>query len=778
MANKRLQATLTIGGAVASSLRSAFGTVKAEVGNVGAALRKLEGQQRTANQAIQTFGSMGKNVDGLRAKYAALTQQIERLRGAHASLQRVQAAQQANEAKRGEIRGKIFDAVAIGATAAAPVAQAIEFEKAMAGVAKQVAGAKDANGEYTKTYYEMGAEIQRLGREIPIATNEIADMVTAGARMGVAKEELIGFTKTAAMMASAFELPAGELADSMGKIAGMFKIPITNIGELADSINYLDDNAISKGGDIIGFMTRVGGIAASVKVTANDMAALGSTLLTLGETTETAGTAVNAMFSKFAAADKGTKNFKAAMKEIGLSTAAVQKGMQTDAMGTFQKVIAAINKLPEDKRLGVAVELVGMEHSDTLAKLITGQEELNKQLGYVRSGEAQNSMQKEFQSTLKLTSSQLTMAKNRVTELSVNLGSVLLPAVNDTLGAVGPLISRMAVWARENPKVTQAIVGTAVALTSLRLTTLVAGYAFTFLKGAALSVVSVAARVRAATALMSASMLNGAATARTAGTAMAAGFGRASLAVRGFAIASRALAFTPIGAAVSVIAGGALLIIRNWGAVKSFLVGAFEGLQTGLQPVVQTFKDFADSLNLGPAWTALVSGIQSAWNWFTQLLEPVTFSKDELGRAAAAGTSFGEKLAAAINFALTPLQWLIEGLTWVSNNMGAITGKVAEVATAAGQKIGGAWSSVKSFVGLGDDPAAPGAPAAPALPVPQMATGRGQAPSYTDSSTTTIHVTQAPGENARDLARRITQEQERDRQVRQRNLMTDGAMAQ
>ena len=35
--------------------------------------------------------------------------------------------------------------------------------------------------------------------------------------------------------------------------------------------------------------------------------------------TETAGTATNAMFQKFAAADKGTKKFKAAMSEIGLS---------------------------------------------------------------------------------------------------------------------------------------------------------------------------------------------------------------------------------------------------------------------------------------------------------------------------------------------------------------------------------------------------------------------------------------------------------------------------
>src|SRR5690606_41559861 len=69
-------------------------------------------------------------------------------------------------------------------------------------------------------------------------------------------------------------------------ISKLYGIPIPAIGNLADTINYLDDNAISKGGDIIEYMTRVGGVAGAVKIGSREVAALGSTLLTLGRSEE------------------------------------------------------------------------------------------------------------------------------------------------------------------------------------------------------------------------------------------------------------------------------------------------------------------------------------------------------------------------------------------------------------------------------------------------------------------------------------------------------------
>lgn len=781
MANKKLNAVITIGGAVASSLRSAFGTVKTETTKIGSALRSLEGQQRQLSNAIQTFGKMGKNVDGMRARYATLTTQVDKLRVAHERLNKIQAAQRANLAKRADYRGQMLDAVAIGATAAAPIVKAAQFETAMLGVAKQVDGARDKNGKLTQVYYDMGKAIQQLGREVPLATNELADMVTAGARMGVAKDELIGFTRTAAMMADAFELPAGELADNMGKIAGLFKIPIPAIGELADSINYLDDNAISKGGDIIDFLTRTGGVASAVKVTGKEMAALGSTLLTLGERTETAGTAVNAIYSKLAAADKGTKKFKSAMKEIGLSTSEVQKGMQKDATGTLMKVMEAIGKLPADKQLGVMVELVGLEHSDTLAKLANNTGEWRKQLELANSAAAKGSMSREFQARLQTTNAQWQIMKNRVEEVAVNLGSVLLPAVNGVFSALAPVVSAVADFAREHPKLTQAVVGTAVALVTLKLATLASGYAFTFLKGGALQVAGALAGARGQMLLTSiASRTLGASTTAASGGILGMATRALPLMAGAIRAVGIALAANPIGLIVTGIATAGLLIYQYWDGIKAFLVGTFEGVTSGLAPLMDTFTRFGESLApIKPLFDLIGNALSAAWNWFTNLLGPVVFTQDELAKAGAAGKSFGEFLAAGINFVLTPLNLLISGLTWVSENIGGIMNKAVEFKNTVGDGIGGAWDKTKAFfTGESEAPqAAPGAPGAPSLPTPAMATAKGQAGSYTDASQNTYQIVQQPGENNRDLARRITEEQERQRQVKQRSAMTDGASA-
>lgn len=608
MANKKLSATITIGGAVASSLKSAFGSVKGGVNEVGSAIRNAERQQKLLAQSIQTFGKMGRNVDGMRERYAQLTQQLDKMRAAQQRLNQVQQAQKANLDKRAEYRGQIFDAVALGATAASPVVMAANFETAMLGVAKQVDGARDSSGKLTRVYYEMGQQIQQLGREIPLATNEIADMVTAGSRMGVARDQLIDFTRTSAMMADAFELPAGELADSMGKIAGLFKIPIPAIGELADSINYLDDNAISKGGDIIEFLTRTGGVASAVKVTGKEMAALGSTLLTLGERTETAGTATNAMFQKFAAADKGTKKFKSALKEIGISAAEVQKGMQQDSTATMMKVMDAIGKLPKEKQLGVMVELVGLEHSDTLAKLANNTEEWRRQLALANSEAAKGSMSREFAARLQTTNAQWTLMKNRTSEVAVNLGSVLLPAINDTFKAISPMVNVVADFARENPKVTKAIVGTVVAMTSLKVGGLALGYAFTFVKGAALSTVGLFYRVSAGAAVAGASTASAAAGPTLLGRAF-------MFAGKGIIWMGRALLMNPIGLAITAIAGAAYLIYENWDKLKPLFTALWDDIVAKFETAVVKIGGMIDSVK--QKWNdtkdAVTGGVGSAW---------------------------------------------------------------------------------------------------------------------------------------------------------------------
>jgi TP901 family phage tail tape measure protein len=795
VAGKTLKANVIIGGSMSGAFKSALSSTRDGLKQIGEAITAVDKRQRLMAQGIEVFGRQGRNVDGLRAQYAQLTAASERLRAAQQRLAGVQQAIDANSARRAQLRGQMFDAVAAAAVFALPIKAAVNFETAMLGVAKQVQGARDDAGNLTPIYFDMARQIQSMAREVPIAANELADMAAAGARMGVAREELMGFVRTSAMMADAFELPAGQLADDMGKIAGLFGIPIPKIGELADAINYLDDNAISKGGDIIDVMRRIGGMASTLRMPATEAAALGSTFLTLGSSAEVAGTASNAVMRILGAATAQSKRVRKGFESIGLKPEDVQAGMAKNATATIMMVLDKLNSLSDEERMVATTRIFGAEYGDDLAKLAGGVEEYRRQLALANGEAAKGSMSREFEARLKTTGAQWQIMKNRLTEMGVAIGSALLPALNDLLKTVGPVVSKFADWARENPGTMKAIVGTAAALTSLRVASLAVGYAWTFVRGGWLQASALFARVQGALALAS---------------TKASVFGHiARFALGGIATLSGPV--IAVVAAVAAVFGAAALVVRKyWEPISAFFVGFFQGMREAAVPIMA--KMSAALAPLAPAWDAISSAMSAAWDWFMKLIVPVEMTKEELAGATEAGRTFGtnavavfglvadvigvavglfvklgEAIGTTAGFLVTtfgpPLEWLRtkfgEVFDWIMSKMAPVrdglvwlTGKTAQIGSAAGGLIDRAGQAL----GFGDDGAAPALAVAGGgklpPPAPSAAGRRGGAAAGPTSNT--FNITQQPGESQEQLARRIIDEQERRKGVQARGALADG----
>lgn len=546
--NKRMSATVVLGAMMSSTFKSVIGQTRSQIGTIGGSIGQLTSRQRELNRTISEQEKLGRAGSALRVQYArqeldVIGKQITALKERESIL--AKSAEGRANARSTMMQGGLMigGALAAAATLGKPIRMAADFETAMAGVAKQVQGARDENGKLTATYYEMADAIQQLGRDTPIATTQIAGMVASAARMGVAKENLIDFTKTAVQMAAAMDAadPA-DLAEKIGKISVLYKIPNAELVKLGDTINWLDDQALAKSADIIEFMQRVGGVAGSVKIGADQMAALGSTLLSLGETAQTAGTATNALFQKFAAAEKGTKKFREAMAEIGLSAADIQKGMQIDAQGTMLKVLDAINKMPADKRLGLGVDLVGLEHADTLAKLVTGVEEYRKQIETAKQGAG--SMGREYQATLQTMNTQFKLLGNTLSEIGVDIGTTMLPAMQSIVGTLKSATGAVADFSKEHPDLVRnimsasgVVIGLTAALGAGKLVVGAIGYAWSSIPPIVTAVGSTFTWL--------------------AGTAIPAVVG-------GIRAIGLALAANPIGLLVTGLATAAFLVWKNW----------------------------------------------------------------------------------------------------------------------------------------------------------------------------------------------------------------------
>lgn len=835
MASRSLKASVIIGGAITGAFRGAMSQTKDGLKAIGEEIVKVERKQRLMAHSIDSFRRVGRSVEDLQRNYAKLTRDADRLKAAQQQLANAQDRIARNNARRqeagGQFRGAVTTFGVVAAATLAPVRSAVAFESAMLGVAKQVNGARDSAGNLTPVYFSMAKQVQKLGREIPIATNELALMVAAGARMGVANDELIGFTRTAAMMADAFELPAGQLADDMGKIAGLFHIPIPKIGDLADAINYLDDNAISKGGDIIDVMRRIGGMAATLRMPEKEAAALGSTFLTLGSSAEVAGTASNAVMRILGAATAQSKRVRNGLASIGFKPEQIQADMAKDATGTIIKLLDKLNSLNDEQRMVASTRIFGAEYGDDIAKLATGADEYKRQLALVRSEQAKGSMSREFEARLKTTSAQWQITKNRMSEVAVVVGGALLPAINDLLKTAAPMIEGFAEWSRANPGLVKGIIGSALALTGLRVVTTGVAFAWAALKAPVLSVMGFIAKWRMNGALASMGRF-GPLAMRIAGV------------VRTVGAAIAAIGGGPIALAVAALTVGALIVRKYWEPIKAFFSGLWQGFAAAVQPAMASVMQAIAPLK--PVWDMVSGAIGEAWDWFMRLIAPAEYTSGELSKVAAVGKVVGAVLANSFKIGAAVIGTVVDVVVWLGTKIGETAGAIVTffepafnwLSAAFEKSLGWIIGKIDAFRamigvagsemtqlrkmgggGFGDYarigfaaatndasilsdrkrelgaamPGAPGSPAAAgnAFPFPAPARGKpapvapavaaagprggagGKAAPKAAAPQYNFNITQLPGESGEQLARRVVAEQKRQESVDRRGALAD-----
>lgn len=171
MANKRLNATITIGGGVGRTLTKGLTSTKARLGEVGDSIRTVEKRQKTLGKSIDTFGRMGRNVDGLRREYGQLTGQLDTLRRKQEQLLRVEKARQRVSGAYSNFTGQVGKSVTTLRNASIA---AIGAGTAMVGLTNKVASTGDA--------------VAKTSRAIEFNAQAYQEYQFAADRVGVSQE--------------------------------------------------------------------------------------------------------------------------------------------------------------------------------------------------------------------------------------------------------------------------------------------------------------------------------------------------------------------------------------------------------------------------------------------------------------------------------------------------------------------------------------------------------------------------------------------------------------
>lgn len=589
---------------------------------------KLNTQREALRKLNAEMGTGSKSTKDLVNRQQQLAAAAEKARAAQAALSKTMAAQDANMAKRGDLRGQLFDAFGLAASLSAPIAAAAKFESSMADVNKVV----DQSPLQSK---EMADSILNMSKSIPIAAEGLAQIVAAGGQAGIARDDLLSFASSAAQMGVAFDVTADQAGDMMAKWRTAFKLSQDQVVGLADQINYLSNTSAASAPLISDVVTRIGGLGQIAGFNSGEIAAMGSALVAVGTPSEVAATGMQNMMLAMTAGRSATKAQSAAFERLGYDAEYLAKLMQEDAQGAVLNLLGSIKQLSEEERPAVLTEIFGKESIKSIGQLLNNTDILEKNFKAVGdSSKYSGSMLKEFQARSATTTNNVILLKNRVTALGISLGSILLPGVNKVVSGMGWMADMAAGLAGTFPTVTAVIVGGTAALIALRIATIAGGYAFTFMKGAVLQVVKIVQMARTAWLLYTGAMVASTTTSKTAiivSKAMAAAQWLVNAATAAFP------GTWIVAAIVGVIAAGVALYknldvvseygAKAWAAIKNFGVIALDGLKTAI-------------INFTPlGWFMQAFGLANGWLSNFSLFESGSKIMQTLGQGILSAAS-------------------------------------------------------------------------------------------------------------------------------------------
>ena len=418
MAGKGFSFNFTINGNLANGFSASFGEASSKIGEL--------------TSQIKEFGKVGQGIDG---KTMA--------KNAFGGILATGGAKMI-----GMARG-------IGSDLMETSQAAIDFESSMADVKKVV------DFDTPQQFKEMGNDILEMTKTIPMAAQDLAQIVAAGGQSGIAREDLTGFAESAAKMGVAFDISAGQAGDMMAKWRTAFKMNQTEVVDLADKINYLGNTTAASAPLISDVVTRIGPLGEVGGVAAGEIAALGASMVGSGIQSDVAATGLKNMILALTAGESATKSQVGALNELGLSAEDVAQGMQDNAKETILKVLNAIRGLDKVKQASVLSDLFGKESLGAIAPLLSNLDGVQDNLNKVAdSSKYAGSMEGEFSARSETTANSLQLAKNNMEAFKIAIGNGLIPAMTPMISLLTQGVKWVSGIAQEFPGAA-SVLGTA-----------------------------------------------------------------------------------------------------------------------------------------------------------------------------------------------------------------------------------------------------------------------------------------------------------------------------
>ncbi|MGL5447428.1 MAG: phage tail tape measure protein [Rhabdaerophilum sp.] len=330
------------------------------------------------------------------------------------------------------------------------VGEAVAYEKALANIQKKVDFEDVPNGlDGFKRF------IDDVARKVPLTRAAIAELAAEMGATGISADQMMrgmggeGWLMKVAKAAYGYDMDPKEAGEAVAKIRNSnekLKRDEGQMSDVLDMINYVGDKSAAKEREVIEYSKRAVGPATAMGASIPGTIALGSAAIAGGFQPEVAARFNAAFMAKLLGAEKKSQGkkgklseFGEALKELGLTGAEVEKGMETDADKTTLDILS---RLAKHKKAGkIAHGLLGQEWFDEGLRLKEMLDDINKFAEDLKDpSKFRGSLDKSFAIDNATTYANYIRAMNEFKEITLDIGQRALPTVNAALNTFRQLL--------------------------------------------------------------------------------------------------------------------------------------------------------------------------------------------------------------------------------------------------------------------------------------------------------------------------------------------------
>lgn len=362
------------------------------------------------------------------------------------------------------MQANVTEPIIAGLSAATQAA--VEYESVQIDIEKSL-------GLSTEAALDMSNAFLDLAPDLGIMPGAMAAIAVEGGKMGVAADDVDEFAESIARSSVALDIAAEETGERMAKITAAYGLPATAISQLSADVNALGDGIGGLNEDIIMSVGRASTMARIYGVTASETAAFSAVMNKQGIEAERIGTALNRLFNTLSTVEFGTEKAKAALVEAGTSAQEFKESVgEMGAARATQQLLEQIAQMPDAARqTKVLLDLFGRESADEIGALVTNFETMGDALDVAADkGANMNKFNAEFEKRSRSAAFQQEKFRSNLEGFGITIGRIVIPAMNQVMGAINPIISGLADFAEINPVIATAgvvVAGLAAAIAPL-----------------------------------------------------------------------------------------------------------------------------------------------------------------------------------------------------------------------------------------------------------------------------------------------------------------------